>query len=146
MPFSGQFYLTSSNGDAAKFDVLDNGNVISRSTLEFDEKSSYQFTLNYRATDSRIFKTDINLNLTETLNAKAVIAAEQSREVKIALNELTSTKAFYDKYTGGTFNIGGKDSSFFELDGSNNIVSKAPLLISAQEKYELSLLYTSPAG
>ena len=143
---SGQFYLTSSNGDAAKFDVLDNGNVISRSTLEFDEKSSYQFTLNYRATDSRIFKTDINLNLTETLNAKAVIAAEQSREVKIALNELTSTKAFYDKYTGGTFNIGGKDSSFFELDGSNNIVSKAPLLISAQEKYELSLLYTSPAG
>ena len=145
--FNGQYYIGTSGNDENKFLISDLGRITSRSKLEFDTQQSYAFDVEYRASDNRIFKETVSLNLDDTFTAIATIKAEQSNLVNISANTLSSTAAFAAKSgAGGNYTLGGIDQSFFQIDGNGNISSNRALLIADKSEYKFDVIYTSAAN
>ena len=142
----GIFSLTSDNNDASYFRLNSDNTITSRQTLEFDQKSSFQFKLLYQASDNRVFTTDVKLTLEDTLQAIANLTAEQSHKVTIDFNDLESTKSFMGKYEGNTFTLSGKDANKFLIGDNNDIISKDSALLEEQESFDLNLNYTADNG
>lgn len=142
----GTFSLTSSTGDEKYFKLNNDNTITSRQTLEFDEKNSFQFKLQYQASDNRTFNTDINLALEDTLQAFANLNAEQSHKITIKFDDLESTKSFMEKYEGDTFTLSGKDADKFLIGDNNDIISKTSILLEEHESLVLNLNYTADNG
>ena len=88
---SGTYSLTGA--DAPLFTMNDSGDVISRNPLDYDVQQNYNFNLTYTTNDGRIFTSQIQLGLEDTVSSKATLQCEEAQIVVIDDNLLTSLKA-----------------------------------------------------
>ena len=143
--FRGRYTLQGA--DVGDFIISNTGVITSRNQLEYDNQAQYNIEAIYTASDGRIFKDVITLNLKDTLLSRATIYAEQSHDVDIAAATLSSTNAFATKDLGvGTYSLTGADSDKFTIDSSGNITSKSSLLQANQLQYKFNVKYNSSTG
>ena len=112
--------------DSSYFSISQyNGQIISKSDLDFSEKSSYSFNVKYRGGDGVTFTETVNLSLNDTLNSEASLASEETKSLSIALDALSSTKKYVSENEGGEFSLSGDDSDKFKIDkDAGTITSK----------------------
>ena len=106
---AGTYSLSSSSGDHAFFSVDSSGNISSSSALDYDTKKTYNFNLNYLASDGRTFVETIALTLTDTLSSTATITTEETESLTIPIAQLTSSQTYQAAKPGGTFSLSGTD-------------------------------------
>jgi flagellin-like hook-associated protein FlgL len=117
---SGTYTLTGA--DAALFRMNDSGDVISRNPLDYDVQQNYNFNITYTTNDGRVFNSQIQLGLEDTLASKATLSCEEAQIVIANGNLLTSLQAHALKDGNqGTFELlemGNHDKFTMAADGT----------------------------
>ena len=149
--YRGSYSIENGVNDFALFSTDPSGNVTSTGALEFNDRADhrYQFNLIYTASDGRIFRDYVELTLTDTFSSNASITIEEADTLTIPISELSSSANFKQRYSSGTFSLGGADASFFEVDSSTGeIRSRAgqQILRSIRDPFSLSLIFTADTG
>ena len=141
--FTGTGTATSASGD---FSINSIGQITSNNAIEFDNASTVNLDVEYVASDGRIFNQDIILNINDTLTSTASVTAEQASEVRVGINQLTSSRAFGNKYDALGWNVTHDiitsfgDGAMFTADpATGNVRSTSPLLISNKPNYNFQL-------
>ena len=143
----GTYSLSSNSGDHNSFSVNSVGEVASNTGLEFDQKQTYSFKLNYQSVDGQIFSENINLTVLDTFASDANLSSEETNILNINNSELSSSFAFANKDPGnGTFSLSGADAGLFTIDNSGNINSNGALLRSNKTDYSFNVIYTASYG
>ena len=147
---AGTYSLSSSSGDHAfLFSVDSSGNISSSSALDYDTKKTYNFNLNYLASDGRTFVETIALTLTDTLSSTATITTEETESLTIPIAQLTSSQAYQTAKPGGTFSISGTDSGYFNVNSSTGEIttkSGQSLVQTDKSSYSVTLNYLDTFG
>jgi len=146
---AGTYSLSSTSGDDAFFTVDGDGNISSRSALDYDTQKTYSFDLNYLASDGRTFTESIALTLSDTLTSTATITTEETESLTIPIAQLTSSKTYQTAKPGGTFSLSGTDASYFDVNASTGeITTKAgqSLVQADKSTYSVTLDYLDTFG
>ncbi|MDC3298807.1 flagellin [bacterium] len=146
---AGTYSLSSTSGDDALFTVDGDGNISSRSALDYDTQKTYSFDLNYLASDGRTFTESIALTLTDTLTSTATINTEETESLTIPISQLTSSQTYQTKKPGGTFSVSGTDAGYFDVNASTGeITTKAgqSLVQADKSTYSITLDYLDTFG
>ncbi|MDA8536848.1 hypothetical protein N9L23_05795, partial [Alphaproteobacteria bacterium] len=146
---AGDYSLSSISGDDALFTVDGEGNISSRSALDYDIQKTYSFDLNYLASDGRSFTETIALTLTDTLTSTATITTEETESLTIPIAQLTSSETYQDEKPDGTFSLSGTDASYFDVDSdTGEITTKAgqSLVQADKSTYSVTLDYLDTFG
>ena len=149
--FRGSYQLQNGYGDNHLFNHDGSGNLTSKSTMEFNERTDHKYDLKliYTAFNSSIFTDNITLTLTDTFSSTSTISVEESDQVTIPLDNLSASKNFKSRYLNGVFSLSGTDAGFFEVNTTTgNIVSVAAqkLLRSVKNSYNFNLVYRLSDG
>ncbi|MDC0336649.1 flagellin [Alphaproteobacteria bacterium] len=146
---AGTYSLSSTSGDDALFTVDGDGNISSRSALDYDTQKTYSFDLNYLASDGRTFTESIALTLTDTLTSTATITTEETESLTIPIAQLTSSQTYQTEKPGGTFSVSGTDAGYFDVNASTGeITTKAgqSLIQADKSTYSVTLDYLDTFG
>ena len=146
---AGTYSLSSTSGDDALFTVDGDGNISSRSALDYDTQKTYSFDLNYLASDGRTFTESIALTLTDTLTSTATITTEETESLTIPIAQLTSSQTYQTEKPGGTFSLFGTDAGYFDVNASTGeITTKAgqSLVQADKSTYSVTLDYLDTFG
>ena len=146
---AGTYSLSSTGGDHALFTVDGDGNISSRSALDYDLQKTYSFDLKYLASDGRTFTETIALTLTDTLTSTATITTEETESLTIPIAQLTSSQTYKTEKPGGTFSLSGTDSSYFDVNSSTGeITTKVgqSLVQADKSTYSVTLDYLDTFG
>ena len=146
---AGTYSLSSSSGDHAFFSVDSSGNISSSSALDYDTKKTYNFNLNYLASDGRTFVETIALTLTDTLSSTATITTEETESLTIPIAQLTSSQTYQAAKPGGTFSLSGTDSGYFNVNSSTGEIatkSGQSLVQTDKSTYSVTLNYLDTFG
>ena len=141
--FTGTGTATSASGD---FSINGLGQITSNNAIEFDNAATLNLDVEYVASDGRIFEQDIVLNINDTLTSTAAVTAEQATEVRVGIAELTSSRAFGNKYNALGWNVSYDiipsfgDGTMFAADpATGDVRSTSPLLISNKPNFSFQL-------
>ncbi len=140
--FAGSGTSTSGSGN---FSINGAGQITSNNAIEFDNGATRNLDVEYVASDGRIFNQDITLNLNDTLTSTGAVTAEQATEVRVGINQLTSSRAFGAKYNALGWNVSYDITSFgdgamFTADpATGDVRSTSPLLIANKPNYNFQL-------
>lgn len=146
---AGTYSLSSSGSDHSSFSVDSSGNISSSSALDYDTKKTYNFNLNYLASDGRTFVETIALTLTDTLSSTAAITTEETESLTIPIAQLSSSKAYQTAKPGGTFSVSGTDSGYFDVNSSTGEIttkSGRSLVQTDKSSYSVTLNYLDTFG
>ena len=146
---AGTYSLSSTSGDHLLFSVDGDGEISSRSALDYDTQKTYSFDLNYLASDGRTFTESIALTLGDTLTSTAAITTEETESLTIPIAQLTSSKAYQTAKPGGTFSLSGTDAGYFDVNTSTGeITTKAgqSLVQADKSTYSVTLDYLDTFG
>jgi len=96
------------------------------------------------ASDGRTFTNHVILNLTDTLSSSATLNVEETDQIIININELTSSNDFATRHAGGTFSIPatGGDNALFSVVG-NQIVASSNFRIPTKDNFNIDLVYNA---
>jgi len=83
--------------DAGLFRINDSGDVISRSSLDYDSQQDYELNLTYTAGDGRVFTSQIDLRIRDTFTATSRLLVEEAQRVVIDGALLTSLQTYAAK-------------------------------------------------
>lgn len=138
---NGVFALTGT--DASLFKIDNVGNIISRNSLDYDIKSQFDLGVSYTTSDGRIFTSNINLSLRDTLSAKSVLNLEETVQGIVPINILTSLQSHAAKDGNlGYFELLNKgDYAKFSIDADGTLRSKDELRMSEKSKLEVYVKY-----
>ena len=99
------------------------GTISSRSGVEFDTKRQYDVAIDYVASDGRVFTETVTMNIKDTFFGSSSLEAEQSEQVRISADTLSSMAAFVQKKAisgiGGDFAIEAVGPSWSKFNISN---------------------------
>ncbi len=146
---AGTYSLSSTSGDDALFTVDGDGNISSRSALDYDTQKTYSFDLNYLASDGRIFTESIALTLTDTLTSTASITTEETESLTIPIAQLTSSQTYLTEKPGGTFSLSGADAGYFDVNASTGEITTKigqSLVQTDKSSYSVTLDYLDTFG
>ncbi|MDA9056125.1 flagellin [Alphaproteobacteria bacterium] len=147
----GQFFLENYQ-DNNSFNIDNSGFISSKSNIEFDTKSQYEFKVAYRASDGRIYRETVDLFIEDTFKGLSSFSVEESESVEINNTSLTAIYNFATNYN--TPSVKGKfelkesnDSKFFSVNEDNGTINSiGELRKSTQDRYNITLIYTAPDG
>ena len=146
---AGTYSLSSTSGDHALFIVDGDGNISSRSALDYDTQKTYSFDLKYLASDGRTFTETIALTLTDTLTSTATITTEETESLTIPIAQLTSSKTYQTAKQNGTFSLSGTDAGYFDVNSlTGEITTKVgqSLVQADKSTYSVKLDYLDTFG
>jgi len=120
------------------------GIISSTGNLDFTTQETYQFNAVATASDGRTFTNHVILNLTDTLSSSATLNVEETDQIIININELTSSNDFATRHAGGTFSIPatGGDNALFSVVG-NQIVASSNFRIPTKDNFNIDLVYNA---
>ena len=124
----GDYAIEASGPSWSKFNISDSGEITARDTLY--EGNTHNFTVSFRADDGEIFYEDVNLLLTESLQAKSIVTADEANSVRIGAEQMREIQAFADRDNReGMFAIvaSGNDREKFEVTSNGSVMSKTAL-------------------
>ena len=91
----------------------------------------HNFTVSFRADDGEIFYEDVSLLLTESLQAKSIVKADEASSVRIGPEQMREIQSFAERDNReGMFAIissGNSDHEKFYVTSSGAVMSKAAL-------------------
>ena len=138
---SGTYAITGA--DAALFRLNDSGDVISRNPLDYDVQQNYNFNITYTTNDGRVFTSQVQLGLEDTVASKATLFCEEAQIVVVDGNLLTSLQAHALKDGNqGTFELlemGNHDQFTMAADGT--LTSKGELRMSENPVLNVYIKY-----
>ena len=146
---AGTYGLSSSSGDHLLFSVDTDGEISSNGALDYDTQQTYNFDLNYLASDGRTFTESVALTLSDTLTSTATITTEETESLTISIAQLTSSQTYQTEKPGGTFNLSGTDASYFDVNpATGEITTKAgqSLVQADKSTYSVTLDYLDTFG
>ena len=149
--YRGVYSIDTSSGDHSLFSIDPTGNITNAASLDFNDRADhlYQFDVLYTASDNTIFRDSVDLLLTDTFGSTANFTVEEADQISLSIDELTSSKDFRDRYTGGSFSLSGVDASYFSVDTiTGDILSDAAaqIITATKNPFRFSLVYTANNG
>ena len=149
---AGVYSLDTSEGDHNFFTIdASNGEIRSRSGLDFDVKKTYNFKALYTPHDgSDPFVNIITLNLTDTLSSSASVKVEESHSVTIPASVLSTVDNFaLEDQKTGYFVLSGADAGIFNINRSTGEITSAPgqsLLLANKATYNITSTYVNASN
>ena len=141
----GGSFSIGARADGAQFNINANGNISSRSAMNFEDGTERNFDVIFTASDGRIFTNQVHLTLLDSFESTGNFVAEEAESVTISGSSISSSAAIANADGhAGTFELSGIDSALFSLDGAGNIISNGPLRLAEQQTYNLKYIYDSP--
>ena len=92
---NGVFRLTGA--DAGLFEINSSGDVISRSTLDYDTQQMYDLDLTFTTDDGRIFTSQIDLEIRDTFAGQSILQVEEAQSVIVNGALFTSLNTYAAK-------------------------------------------------
>jgi len=124
----GDYAIEATGTSWSKFNITETGDIVARDTLY--EGNTHTFTVSFRADDGEIFYEQVNLTLTESLQAKSTVSADEADSVRIDPAQMKEIQAFADRDgRQGMFRLvsSGNDYEKFSVTRSGAVMSKGPL-------------------
>ena len=124
----GDYAIEATGSSWSKFNITQNGDIIARDTL--NQGNTHLFTVSFRADDGEIFYETISLNITESLQAKSIVTADEAGSVRIGAGQMKEIQAFADRDNRqGMFRIvaTGNDYEKFSVTSGGAVMSKDAL-------------------
>lgn len=137
----------ANNGDLDDFQQFsidsNTGVITSNGPLHFADETEFHFDVTARAADGRTFVNHVILNLEETFDSTAILAVEETDQIKINLSELSASSNFATRHSGGSFSIAptGLDNNLFSVVG-NEIIANNNFRIPNKNSYQFDLIYS----
>ena len=106
----GTFSIDPLSADAAKFTLLNAATGQIRSTaLDYDTQQSYSFKLLYQV-NGDTFENMVTLNISDTLKSTASVTSKEADNVKMLINNFTSSQTYRSNHPGSSYQITGTDT------------------------------------
>ena len=161
--FGGRFYMAQQaipghanpTSDHLKFEVTQDGQITSKTALDFDLQSNFEFDLVYEALSGNTFRQDIKLTLEDTLTGTSNLRVEEGQQVVIRAFTLDGIKDYKQKVenpndpsTLGTFELMtiNQDTAKFSINDGGLIQSTDEIRKSEKDHYDLAVRYTAYDG
>ena len=125
---SGDYAIEAVVPSWSKFNISEFGQITARDTLY--EGNMHNFTVSFRADDGEIFYEEVSLLITESLQAKSVLTADEANSVRIGADQMKEIHAFAEQDNRqGMFAIvaSGNDYNKFTVTSGGAVMSKGPL-------------------
>ena len=141
--------------DHLKFEVTQDGQITSKTALDFDLQSNFEFDLVYEALSGKTFRQDIKLTLEDTLTGTSNLRVEEGQQVVIRAFTLDGIKDYKQKVenpndpsTLGTFELMtiNQDTAKFSINDGGLIQSTDEIRKSEKDHYDLAVRYTAYDG
>ena len=124
----GDYAIEASGPSWSKFNISETGQITSRDALY--EGNIHDFTVSFRADDGEIFYEQITLSITEPLQAKSVVKADEASSVRIGAEQMKEIHAFAERDNRqGMFAVVSKGNDYekFTVTSSGAVMSKGAL-------------------
>ena len=124
----GDYSIEATGSSWRKFNITETGDLIARDTLY--NGNIHTFTVSFRADDGEIFYEEVSLEITESLQAKSILHADEANSVRIGSNLMKEIQAFADRDNrDGMFRIvpAGSDYEKFMVTSDGSVMSKTAL-------------------
>lgn len=137
----GSYSLTGA--DASLFELNDSGDVISKNALDYDVKKTYNFNVTYTMGDGRVFNSQVQLGLEDTISSKAVLECEEAKIVVADGSLLTSLQAHATKDGNRGFLelLDQGDHDKFTMASDGTLTSKSELRMSENPVLNVYIKY-----
>jgi flagellin-like hook-associated protein FlgL len=137
----GIYSLTGA--DASQFVLNDSGDVVSRNALDYDTQQTYNFNVSYTMPDGRVFNSQIQLGLEDTLSSIATLQCEEAKIVVADGSLLTSLQSHATKDANqGRFELLQQgDYNKFTMGPDGTLTSKGELRMSVNPVLDVYIKY-----
>ena len=137
----GIYSLTGA--DASQFVLNDSGDVVSRNALDYDTQQTYNFNVSYTMPDGRVFNSQIQLGLEDTLSSIATLQCEEAKIVVADGSLLTSLQSHATKDANqGRFELLQQgDYDKFTMGPDGTLTSKGELRMSVNPVLDVYIKY-----
>ena len=107
----------------------DSGDVVSRNALDYDTQQTYNFNVSYTMPDGRVFNSQIQLGLEDTLSSIATLQCEEAKIVVADGSLFTSLQSHATKDANqGQFELLQQgDYDKFTMGSDGTLTSKGEL-------------------
>ena len=144
---TGSYSIAATGPDYAMFSVNASGLVTGTGPFRRSSQPSYQFDLNYHASNGDTHTERVTVNMNRFLQAETTVTAAEANVVNISVAQFTHLYDFVtDVGMNGAFSLTGADASLFEVNSAGDVTSRQALEYDTQNQYAFNLIFTATDG